>query len=93
MLKIKVNHAKVRVVAQFKVNGSVLRGDIHSEMVGVESRLELDSTEPPEKIARLVEMAERGCFIMNALRDPIPVRTEVLVNGSALALPEKPSGG
>jgi hypothetical protein len=30
----------------------------------VETRLELESPEPPEKIARLVRNAERGCFVM-----------------------------
>ena len=50
----------------------------------METRLSLDSEEPPERIARLVEMAERGCFIMSALQNPVAVTSTVALNGEAL---------
>lgn len=84
MLKIKVEHARVNVTASYRVRGSVLRGDIQAEMIGVETRLALDSEEPPERIARLVELAERGCFIMAALQNPVSVTSTVALNGEAL---------
>ena len=84
MLKIKVDHARVTVTASYRVRGSVLRGDIQAEMTGVETRLALDSEEPPERIAKLVEMAERGCFIMAALQNPVSVTSTVALNGKAL---------
>ena len=84
MLKIKVDHARVNVTASYRVRGSVLRGDIQAEMIGVETRLALDSEEPPERIARLVELAERGCFIMAALQNPVSLTSTVALNGEAL---------
>ena len=84
MLKIKVEHARVNVTASYRVRGSVLRGDIQAEMTGVETRLSLDSPEPPERISKLVKMAERGCFIMSALQNPVPVTSTVALNGEAL---------
>ena len=86
MLKIKVDHARVTVTASYRVRGSVLRGDIQAEMTGVETRLALDSEEPPERIAKLVEMAERGCFIMAALQNPVSVTSTVALNGKALPI-------
>ena len=44
MLKMKVDRARMAVVARYKVEGSVLNDTIDADMVGVETRLEL---EPP----------------------------------------------
>ena len=84
MTKTQVNHAKVKVVGKFKVQGSVLKGDIQSEALGFEMQLELDSPEPEEKLAKLVDLAEKGCIITAALENPTPVTTTTLVNGRPL---------
>jgi hypothetical protein len=84
MLKMRVDGARMRVTARFKVEGSVLNDTVQAEMVGVETRLELDSPEPPEKIARLVENAERGCFVMQGLLRPVPIQSATVLNGQPL---------
>ena len=85
MLKMKVDKVRMRVTARYKVEGSVLNDTVQAEMVGVETRLELDSPEPPEKIARLVRNAERGCFVMQGLVKPVPVTGTTVVNGTPIA--------
>jgi hypothetical protein len=82
MLKMKVDKVRMHVTTRFKVEGSVLNDTIQGEMVGVETRLELDSPEPPEKIARLVRNAERGCFVMQGLIKPVPVTGTTVLNGT-----------
>jgi len=62
----------------------VLNDTVQAEMVGVETRLELQSAEPPEKIARLVRNAERGCFVMQGLIKPVPITSSTLLNGTEL---------
>ena len=81
MLKMKIDHVRMHVTARYKVEGSVLNDTIQGQMVGVETRLELDSPEPAEKIARLVRNAERGCFVMQALIQPVPVVGTTVLNG------------
>ena len=84
MLKMEVEKARMRVTARYKVQGSVLNDTVQAEVVGVETRLELESPEPPDKVARLVRNAEKGCFVMQGLLKPVPVATTTLLNGAVL---------
>ena len=73
MLKVTVNGMRMRVTARFRVDGSVLNDTIQGQMLGAETTLEIDSPDPPERVARVVRNAERGCFVMQALQQPVPV--------------------
>ena|SRR5688572_18891488 len=85
MLKVTVTRMRMHVTARFRVAGSVLQDTIEGEMLGAETRLELESPDAPEQVARVVRNAERGCFVMQALLRPVPVTTATVVNGHALA--------
>jgi len=87
MLKMKVDRMRMHVTARFKVEGSVLSDTVQADMVKVKTRLELESPEPPEKIARLVRNAERGCFVMQALMKPVPVTGSTVLNGTLMETP------
>lgn len=54
-------------------------------MLGAETTLEVESPDPPERVARVISNAERGCFVMQALQKPVPVTTTALVNGQPLS--------
>jgi OsmC-like protein len=84
MLKMQVDNVRMHITTHFQVNGSVLADSIEGEAVGFETHLEIDSPEPPEKIARLVRNAERGCFVMQALLKPVPITSTTSLNGQAL---------
>lgn len=86
MLKVKIDKARMRVVARYRVDGSVLKDTIEANMLGAETTLELESPAPPEQVARVVRNAERGCFVMQALQKPVPVATTASLNGQPLAL-------
>ncbi len=56
--------------------------------------MEVESDESPERIAGLIRNAENGCFAMSAIKEPVEVRGELLLNGKAIdlavyPLPEK----
>jgi len=76
---------RMRVRASYRVTGSVLQDSVQAEMVGAETVLELESPDAPERVARVVRNAERGCFVMQALLRPVPVSGRTLLNGAALA--------
>jgi organic hydroperoxide reductase OsmC/OhrA len=84
MLKVTVTKMTMHVTARFRVTGSVLNDTIDGEMLGAETTLELESPDPPERVARVVENAERGCFVMQALLRPVPVTGRTVVNGRPL---------
>ena len=84
MLKVAVGPMRMRVTARYRVDGSVLKDSVEAQMVGAETALELESPDPPERVARVVRNAERGCFVMQALLTPVPITTTTLLNGAPL---------
>ncbi|PYM74970.1 MAG: hypothetical protein DME03_12270 [Candidatus Rokuibacteriota bacterium] len=52
--------------------------------LGAETTLEIDSPDPPDLVARVVRNAERGCFVMQALLNPVPVVGRTLLNGASI---------
>jgi len=64
---------RMKVTARYRVDGSVLNDTVQGRMVGAETTLEIDSPDPPERVAKVVRNAERGCFVLQALQNPVPV--------------------
>jgi hypothetical protein len=87
MLKVSVTRMTMHVTTRFRLTGSVLDDTIDGEMLGAETRLDLESPGPPDRVARVVRSAERGCFVMQALLRPVPVTARTLLNRAPLAVP------
>jgi organic hydroperoxide reductase OsmC/OhrA len=85
MLKVAVNGMRMRVTARYRVDGSVLNDTVQGRMLGAETTLEIDSPDPPERVAKVVRNAERGCFVLQALQNPVPVTGRTRLNGTPLA--------
>jgi len=79
-----VDGMRMHVTARYRVDGSVPNDTIQARMVGVETRLELVSPEPADRVARLVKNAERGCFVMQGLLEPVPIAGTTVLNGEPL---------
>lgn len=90
MMKVAIDKARVYVTANFKVEGSVLAQTVRASLNGVKTHLEVESNAPPERVAGVVRNAENGCFVMQALLNPVPVTSSVLVNGRGLDLKAYP---
>jgi hypothetical protein len=84
MLKVDVTRMTMHVTARFRVAGSVLNDTIDGEMLGAETTLEIESPAEPERVARVIRNAERGCFVMQALLRPVPITGRILLNGRPL---------
>jgi hypothetical protein len=85
MLRVSVSKMTMRVSARFRVTGSVLNDTVEGEMLGADTMLELDSSDPPERVAKVIRNAERGCFVRQALLKPVPLSATTLLNGRPLA--------
>ena len=86
MLKVTVNGMRMRVTARYRVDGSVLDDTIQGRMLGAETTLALESPDPPDRVARVVRNAERGCFVMQALLRPVPMTGRTLLNDEPLVV-------
>jgi hypothetical protein len=83
MLKTHIDKAKIFVIARFKSEGSVLRETVQAEGLGFETRCELTSSEAAEKVAKVVCNAEAGCYVMQTILKPTPVKSEYTLNGGS----------
>ena len=84
MLKVTIDGMRTKVRSRYQVDGSVLADTIDATMLGAEVEVEIDSPDPPERVARVVRSAERGCFVMQALQHPVPVTARTVLNGVPL---------
>ena len=84
MLKIRARKARVHVAMRNKQEGSVLQGTVKAGCLGIETRLDIESDEPLERVAAMIRNAENGCFTMQALLAPVEITTRVTLNGAPL---------
>ncbi len=89
MMKVSVRKARVHVSMRNRQEGSVLQGTVKASCLGIETRLELESDEPRERVVAMVRNAENGCFTMQALMTPVPITGTVTLNGTSLPI-ERP---
>ena len=71
---------------RFFMKGSALQGTLQGGALGLETHIEVESNEPPEKIRHLIKMGEQTCFTLQSLINPVPAKTSVTLNGEPLAL-------
>jgi len=84
MMKINVDKARVHVRMRNKTEGSVLQDTVEATCLGFESRLDIESSESPERIRALIRNAEHGCFTLQALLREVTVSRSVNLNGQPL---------
>jgi uncharacterized OsmC-like protein len=84
MMKVSLRDTRITVRSGFRTDGSVLRGTVKASTVDFEVEIEVDSDDPPEKVAACIEAAENGCFVMQAIRNPTEVKRTVRLNGKVL---------
>lgn len=84
MLKVTLRDPKVTVRSGFRTDGSVLQGTVRAGTVGFEVSFEVESDDPPEKVAACIRAAEAGCFVMQAVLNPTEVTRKVTLNGAEL---------
>jgi hypothetical protein len=70
VLKVTVKGMRMKVTARYRVDGSVLNDTIQGRMVGAETTREIDSPDPPERVARLVAAARPAAA--TAIRSVLP---------------------
>jgi uncharacterized OsmC-like protein len=85
-MKVELKQVHVDQVIRFFRKGSILGGTIQSGRLGIEVQVEVESDEPKDKIARLVRVAQESCFTHGAIANPVPVETNVRLNGQPLEL-------
>lgn len=81
MLKVNLREQKVTVRSGFRTDGSVLQGTIQASTVDFEIDFDVESDDPPDRVAACIRAAEAGCFVMQAVVQPTKVTRNVTLNG------------
>jgi uncharacterized OsmC-like protein len=66
--------------------GSILAGTASHRLEGIETELELTADADADKIAAVVDQAERMCFVLDALQRTHAVSRTATLNGEPLAV-------
>lgn len=86
--KISIKSLKLEQRVRFETNLSNMRDLGHTtdgKTLGIETHVLIDSDEPAERIAALVDEAENACMAHFALRNPIPWQARLVHNGTEIA--------
>jgi hypothetical protein len=84
--KLRVRSIWLKQLTRFFMKGSALQGSLRGGALGLETHIEVESSEPPEKIRHLIKMGEQTCFTLQSLVNPVPVKTSVTLNGAPLEI-------
>jgi hypothetical protein len=88
MAKLKIKGIRVEQTIRFFREGSALAGTLRAGCLGLESRVEIESDEPEERIREMMRMGERSCFTLGSLTGAVPIETHLKLNGRSLAVEE-----
>ena len=83
--QLNLKSLRLKQTTRFFIKGSALQGTLRGGSRGLETLIEIESDEPPEKIRHLIRMGEQTCFTLQSLLHPVPVKTSVTLNGKPLS--------
>jgi hypothetical protein len=83
---MNITSTRLEQVMRFSTKGSLRDGTIENGCLGLDTHLEMEADESPERIRELLRMGEKSCYTMQALTAPVPVRTFAKLNGVSLQL-------
>ena len=87
MMKLKFRRASCRVEMDYFLRGSVLKGTVESGCSETRVLFRVETDEPDqERVDMLIRNAKRGCFAENMIRQNVPVKSTIEVNGATRAI-------
>jgi hypothetical protein len=86
MMKIEYKSSRVRVEMDYLLSGSVLAGTVKSECLEARTFFEVESDAPEERVVALIKNAKQGCFAEAMIQAPVPLKSEIKLNGKGIGL-------
>lgn len=86
LYEVPLEDASVEVRCSFDVADKLGLDGPGAAFEEVTFAVAVQSPASPEQVKRLIAHAERGCHAEQSLRNPIPIRTSLSLNGQSLVL-------
>jgi organic hydroperoxide reductase OsmC/OhrA len=84
LYEVPLEDASVEVRCSFDVADKLGLDGPGAAFEEVTFAVAIQSAAPPARVRQLIAHAERGCHAEQTLRQPIPVKTSVTLNGQSL---------
>lgn len=86
MTKTPFTKATCRVEFDYFLRGSVLKGTVDSGCTAVRTHFRVESSEPEERVLRLIRLAKQGCYAEKMVQTAVPLASTVELNGKTIRL-------
>jgi hypothetical protein len=86
MMKIAYKRASVRVEMDYLLKGSVLKGTVKGQCLEARTLFKVESDAPADQVRKLIRNAKQGCFAEGMIQAPVPLKSEIELNGEKIAL-------
>lgn len=86
--RLTLRNERVKVIAHFKEEGSVLGGTQKGICEDFSIQLSIDGDMPKEEITALIRLAHRMCFTESALSNVVNITSSHIFNGQSLEADE-----
>ena len=83
--KLQVEQLRVEQTFFYEQTGAWLNGTRHGQAFKVKNVINVESSEPAEKVEAMIRTAEQACFVEQSLISAVPISTQVLHNGDPIA--------
>ena len=84
MMKVSVDKVQAHIALSVGAEGSVLAQTIQARADKIEISYEIESAEPPERVAGLVRNARNGCYVRQTIGRPELFHDTITLNGRPL---------
>jgi uncharacterized OsmC-like protein len=84
--KVSYRRAECDVEIDLGSTGSVLRGDVQAACYGAKTVFRVESDADPAALLEVITLAKHGCFGEAMLSNPVPMTSEIYVNGEPLEI-------
>ena len=84
MMKVSVDNVQAHIALSVGAEGSVLAQTIQARADKIEISYEIESSEPPDRIAGLVRNARNGCYVRQTIGRPELFHDTITLNGHPL---------
>jgi uncharacterized OsmC-like protein len=82
--KLDIESMRLSQETRFAIEGSVVKGTLAGRGVEVVTSVAIESAESEETIAKLLEVGENSCFVLQSVVNAVPARMEATLNGSPI---------
>jgi hypothetical protein len=81
MLGVEFTSLHCHIECEWDITGSVFMQTRLTHVIGVRTDLAMQSSAPPELVSAVVRNAKNGCFAEQALKHPVDMTENVVLNG------------